>query len=326
MLLPLNAVREAFESYGIVFSEPLSHGLKRHNDSISDNSSIFIKVLGHSNNLEAFQRELGAAELFPYAPQPLIPEVVFVGAEDSESGRVPCTAWVFYEGVDVNPRTFTEAKATELGGLLRRVYVTPLDTAHFAIPTVNFAAINRRIVQARKATPEHYQNRLSDVIQLVDYAENLLLQLNQSKKVRKAMIHGDPHLGNVIELTEAGKQQLLAASGVHPTSLMLLDYESMKAGPIEYDLACLYQNLIQVCDNSTAYNALVKCFEDVSHELYGSGLDEEVLNAYIQFRNVSTLTYLLSFQNWDLICSRLDALLPMMKTGVPPLRLDEQIL
>lgn len=300
----ISNVGEALRSEGITFNGPLIEGVQRHNESLSDGKTVFIKVLGHTNTSDAFVREIGMAKLLSFAPRPLLEEPLSV------DGRF-ITAWEYLDGKEVPSHEATEEDVTVLVQNLFEIYSTPIQSVRFHVGALNPEAIERRLNKA------YQENRmpetlLKDVETIVQYHALDFLDSVDAKLMREdTLIHGDPHLGNLLKSSDG--------------STRLIDYESAKKAPIEYDLAAIFQNQSQLYERDSLWIASYYAFLDMASEKMERDIDKALLQKLILFKNAQSLTYLIAFGDWDIVSSRAMALLKSIKTNTPPERLQRQV-
>lgn len=238
----LDSVYEALKWYRIHPTKELEYGVKRHNDSMTDNESIFIKILGETNNVGSLQCELDAATIFPHAPQPLVDEIIFITHNVDGKRFLPATAWKYINGSALTPSQITGDQVEKITQDLFKIYAHPVDSLKFEVKPVNSEAVMSRISQVPRTIPTALY---ADVLKLAQWFNETIksdLRITQNNQM---LVHGDPHAGNV----------LITAKGAE-----LIDYESMKHAPLEFDLACLHQNYSQIHGNSNAYQHFFTTF------------------------------------------------------------------
>lgn len=307
MLPSVRNIHQTLLDHNIYPEGEISYGIKRHNDSATDGKSIFIKLLGESNSVEAFQRELAAARIFPFAPQPKISKIVTITA-DSEREPVPATLWNFIDGQEMDPKNVSVQNALELVDTLFNIYAFPVAKMTLPLSRINADAIQKRINQAPAHMPISLQN---DIKKLINYIGVNIEELLARHFYTEVIAHGDPHLGNVLQLGD--------------NTIKLIDYESIKITPIEFDLACMFQSLVQFHGNEHSYEIAKSNFNERKLELLGEPIDEKLLDLLISFRNISSTTYLISFGNWELINKRVQSLLPMLSGVSYPERIKLEV-
>jgi hypothetical protein len=307
MLPSIQSIYDTLAKHNIHPQGVITHGIKRHNDSATDGKSIFVKMLGESNSIESFHRELAAAKMFPFAPQPIIDEVARIKS-DSSDNLIPATLWEFINGQEIDVARISEKQILHLMDTLFRVYKFPLEEVTVPLSRINADAIKRRMV---KASPQMPVNLRKDVEKLINFMGLNIEELLAQHSYTEVIAHGDPHIGNILQVDE--------------NTVKLIDYESIKITPIEFDLACIFQSLVQFHDNEKIYNVAKSDFAERKIDYLGSPINEKLLDLCISFRNISSTTYLISFENWELIDNRVQSLLPMLKGASYPERIKLEV-
>lgn len=299
----ISQVEKTLKAEGINLNGPLTQGVKRHNDSLSDGSSVFIKVLGPTNTSDAFVREIGMAKLLSYAPKPLLEEPLNV------RGKF-ITAWEYIEGSEVLCDKATDEDATSLVHNLFEIYETHPNAVRFHVGSLGPEAVERRLNKAYQEG-EIPPALFSDIEKVVQY--HVLDFLNSATALmmdNSTLIHGDPHMGNLFKSSDGVSR--------------LIDYESAKKAPLEYDLAAIFQNQSQIYNRQDLWESSYSLFSDMAREHTGRPVDDLLLRNLILFKNAQSLTYLISFGDWDVIEDRTTKLLKAIKTNFPPTNLMPQ--
>jgi thiamine kinase-like enzyme len=297
-------VETTLKAEGISFNGHLKQGLKRHNDSLSDNSSVFVKVLGPTNTSDAFVREIGIAKLLSFAPKPLMEEPLNV------RGKF-ITAWEYIEGKEVLCEEATEEDTTTLVQNLFEIYATPSNAVRFHVGALGPEAIERRLHKAYQEDkiPSSLLKNIETVVQY--HVLDFLNSASAYMMSKETLIHGDPHMGNLLKSSDGVSR--------------LIDYESAKKAPIEYDLAAIFQNQSQIHNRQDLWESSYSLFSDLAMETTGKPVDDLLLRNLILFKNAQSLTYLIAFGNWDIIDDRVGKLLKAIKTNFPPTHLMPQV-
>jgi len=299
----ISQVEEALRAEGLELKGPLIEGKQRHNGSLSDGSSIFVKVLGSTNTSDAFTREIGMAKLLPYAPKPLLEWPLDVAGTF-------ITAWEHVEGNEITCERANEEDATKLVLDLFEIYAIPTEKVRFHVDRLTASTIERRLHVAY-IEDKIPASLLKDVETAVRYHAFDFLDSATAMMMREdTVIHGDPHMGNMLK----------SANGTS----RLIDYESVKRAPLEYDLATMFQDLSQINERDDLWVSSYNLFVDMMSYTMGRDVDELLLKELILFKNAQTLTYLIAFGDWDVVASRTSALLEAVKTEAPPERLQKQ--
>lgn len=300
----IEQVETTLKAEGIAFNGPLRQGAKRHNDSLSDGSSVFIKVLGPTNTSDAFVREIGMAKLLSFSPKPLLEEPLNV------RGKF-ITAWEYIDGKEVLCKDATEEDVASLVQNLFEIYETPPHAVRFHVGSLGPEAVERRMNQAYQEgkIPSALFRDIEKTVQyhVLDFLNSATAHMMD----KGTLIHGDPHLGNLFK----------SADGVS----RLIDYESAKKSPLEYDLAAIFQNQSQIYNRQDLWESSYSLFSDMALENTGRPVDDLLLRNLILFKNAQSLTYLISFGDWDVIEDRTMKLIKAIKTNFPPANLMPQV-
>ena len=299
----ISQVETTLRTQGISFKGSLTQGIKRHNDSLSDGSTVFIKALGSTNTSDAFVREIGMSNLLSFAPKSLLDEPLNV------CGRF-ITVWEYIEGREV---ICTEANEEDITGLIQslfEIYKVPLHKVRFYVGPLGPEAVERRLTRAYQENkiPAALLRDIETVVQyhVIDFLNSAVGSMMDNN----ILVHGDPHIGNLLK----------SPNGVS----RLIDYESARRAPLEYDLAVIFQNQSQIYNRQDLWESSYNLFSTLALQNTGKPVDDLLLRNLILFKNAQSLTYLITFNDWDVIDDRVGKLIKAIKTNSPPPHLIPQ--
>lgn len=259
-----------------------------HNISVTDKQTFFAKVLGDHNDQANLVLEALASKHIPEGSQLLQPEIVSI------EGTI-VTVWKYLKGVTPEIDDLTEEHVTEWMrklALIRQVQPVLLPNLKGFAHTS--ATIRRRLDKTKQMGLLN-KDMESSFEQLIE----AFVTPVENHNFRNAVIcHSDVHTGNLMIL-ENGE-------------LIVIDYESLKLVPAEFDLAGIYQQFVQIEQRKEVFDIVQAAFAKTTP------LDKDLLDRLILLRNVSTATYALSKGEVDVAAQRVDVLKRSATTMRPP--------
>lgn len=261
-----------------------------HNMTVTDGSSFFVKILGLANSLENFNMEILASKKIANTPQLLLLEPISINSR-------PATVWKYINGVTPSIDDLTPQNIKAIILQLEIIRKTNLkDFPRIRNLSQVASTANRRLASEKGLSmPRSLQKELRVLV------DTFILPMSEGALQGEVICHSDVHAGNIMILPD----------GV----LQVIDYESLKLAPPEQDLACLYQNLVQLGGRNDLYEIAEEEF------LAFRSIDKDLLRRIILMRNVSTTTYTIAFGDWDLVADRAREISKSIKTSTPPLRI-----
>lgn len=259
-----------------------------HNVSVTDKETFFAKVLGDHNDQANLVLEALASKHIPEGSQLLQPEIVSI------EGTI-VTVWKYLKGVTPEIDDLTEEHVSEWMrklALIRQVQPVLLPNLKGFAHTS--ATIRRRLDNTKKSGLLNKDMEAS-FEQLI---ETFVTPVENYNFKNAVICHSDVHTGNLMILDNG--------------DLIVIDYESLKLVPAEFDLAGIYQQFVQIEQRTDVFDLVQAEFAKITP------LDKDLLDRLILLRNVSTATYALSKGEVDVASQRVEVLTQSLKTMRPP--------
>ncbi len=261
------------------------------NQFATDDETFFVKIFGTENPIYRIQVEHEAANLLPNVPKLINPNIL-------EHMKHKILIYEYLKHTHFTLEDLTPETATELAGKLYNLHSLNLNSfQHLGKYLDQTNLIEKRLhsnhIKNLSSTQLTLLNKL-----LIKFVYPTDIKYNSPKYLKVA--HGDFHIGNVVK----------TSNGV-----TLIDHEALKAAPIEYDLACFYNNIVQLIGNENKFQLFLNAYRNFNN------VNEKVFIDNILFKNTLQTLFVLEIGNYDIVGERLTALEKSLKTGEPPERL-----
>jgi thiamine kinase-like enzyme len=286
----ISELETALHQAGIFFEGNLQLASNTNNVSFTDYSTIFVKVLGqYETNPKFLTQEHYVSMTHSKIMKPLLSSPLTVHLSDGD--KLFVTAYNYVPHLFKPVSEFTEYDGVLIGAELVDFYDTqPLSPLKL---NVNWSA--KKALDSMDLFDVPFDISLT-INYLADIAMDWLQECARKKNVDdKVLIHGDPHAQNM----------LWTADHV----VRLIDLESVKYEYVECDLACLYQSFVQINNRPDVFdNILMKVEEAYT-------VDTDLLNAYIQARNVTATSFMCRTGNWNVVEQNLKNIRESLHSG-----------
>jgi hypothetical protein len=273
-------LKTALKEAGVVFDGNLRLVSTGNNISFSDYKSVFVKVLSsYEDNPKFLIQEHYLTFTHSKIMKPLTKSPLKLYLSSGEILWV--TVWNYVSHIIRSPESLFKEDGKLIGKELLDFYsktpLSPLALTSGWATKKSMDNLSSLDVPSDIAVTLNY---LADVA-MFDLEQNL-----SAKNVQDlVLVHGDPHVQNVLWLNE--------------NTVRLIDFESIKYEYVECDLACFYQSLVQINNRIDVFDALLEKVKSVY------SVDLTVLEAYVRARNVTAISFMCRSQNWDIVRSNL---------------------
>lgn len=266
-----------------------------HNISVTDNETFFAKILGDHNDQANLVLEALASKHIPEGSQLLQPEIVSI------DGTI-ITVWKYLKGITPGIDDLNQEYVAEWMRKLALIrQVEPI-----LLPTLKGFAHTSQTIRRRLGKTKQAGLLTKDMESSFGRLVEAFVAPIENYNFKHAVIcHSDAHTGNLMIL-ETG-------------DLIVIDYESLKLVPAEFDLAGIYQQFVQIEHRADMFELVRTEFAKTAP------LDRELLDRLILLRNVSTATYALSKGEVAVAAQRVDELTKSLQTMRPPEKLSPMV-
>lgn len=236
---PLRAARET----------AIAHGIEPDRADILQNSSTLVVRLtetlvarvvqdhdGPRQGTEWFARENAIAQHLTQHGAPTIPLHPDLPPGPHEHLGYPLNFWEFVTRIDAEP------EPREIGRTLRQCHEV-MSTFPQPLPALAIITESRAILDDRQLFPAATQTMLRD---------HLTAALDQLAGYPQQPLHGDAHMGNLMNTTRG---------------LLWTDWEDTFAGPVEWDVASVIWNAQLIDNDQPTVDAIVSAYRDAGGEI-----------------------------------------------------------
>jgi thiamine kinase-like enzyme len=253
--------------------------VQNNNLSVTDDKNFFLKFNANPNQLEI---ELETISKLSFSIKPLINNIANIGPYF-------CLALPYVANETAKIENMNTIRVNALIMQIKELQsISPNEYKH-NVPLEAFMKLMKDRIQK------------ADISQVREKALNSLVDKIGIPYINKYydsknIVHTDIKLENIICTSD--------------NEVKLIDYESVKAGPSELDLASLYQDLFQTGEKKL-YSKINKQWES------SINLNQDVLAESVLFKNLVTTTYAAKV-NIDLLDLRIELLNEALKTNSLP--------